>query len=96
MPTFDHGQALLGDLASPWATVRVCQDKDDWALAFLNRKSGELTRLDPRIDWQELAVDESDPRQNWFLSGQGRGSLRRPDVEYFEQRGVVFQDIELV
>lgn len=96
MPAFDHGQVLLGDLFKPWATVRVFRNKDDWALRFLNRMNGELTGLDPRIAWQDLAVDESDPRRNWFLSGQGRGSLRRPDVEYFQKRGVAFQDIELV
>ena len=97
-PAFDHGQALLGDLQKPWDIVHDYryEDFNKWSWAWCNRDTGEIVSLDPRINWQDLQVEETDSRRSSWLSQQGRGNLRPPDTEYFTKRGVPLQDIELV
>lgn len=91
-----RGEALVGPVPQQWRFVRRHSTKDQYAVAFQNKQTGEVTTLDPRINWEELEVDESDPRLDPELSEKGQGPYRRPDEEYLLARGVKVETFQLV
>lgn len=83
------GESLPGLLpASEWRFQKRWDMDGWWQFVFRNLKSDEVTLFDPRIDWEDLHVAENDPLRDPGISGQGRGDLKRPDVDYLLKHGV--------
>lgn len=81
-PAFVHGEALVGELAPPWNFVKYRTNTSIVEPKFRNQSTGEITALDPRVDWSQLQVEKGDPRGDWRLTRDFGRPLRRPDQAY--------------
>ncbi|KAK5950050.1 hypothetical protein OHC33_009012 [Knufia fluminis] len=90
------GEALAGPFPPQWRTMKRYRTDGWFDMGFRNLKTEEVTTLDPRIDWEELRVEESDSRRDAVLSEHGQGPYRRPDEAYLQSRGVNVETFQLV
>lgn len=82
-PGLVWGEPLVGAFAYPWSFVKYYQSDDfNWRPEFRNQVTGEVTILDPRIDWTQLEVDNEDPRKHLRFSKAYGRPVRCPDEEH--------------
>ncbi|KAH8771527.1 heterokaryon incompatibility protein 6 [Hyaloscypha finlandica] len=100
MHGLNWGEGLLGPLPDNTTFVwNQSGPRGGTGPAFKNRYTGEETIVDPRIDWDLLDVGNN--RELAFAQRMPPDRSRidyfkRPDVEYFEKRGIELITFDLV
>ena len=94
--TLNWGEALVGPLPPGWRLRLSGSLTSPGPALFMHEDAESPTRLDPRIDWTALVVEEEDDRRDKWLSENSAESYRRPDIDYLATRGLELQAITLI
>ena len=100
MHGLNWAESLIGPVPKGSKVIRTSRSttQTGWEWRFQNIDIDEITPLDPRISWEELAAD-TEPT-TWFhrvVEDSGKITYyRRPDTDYFRRHGASIRTFNLI